>query len=307
MIVVAGEALVDLVIAPSGAVTAKLGGGPYNAARTIGRLGGQVTFLGSLSVDRFGNQLFDHLVADGVGNEAIVRCDLPTTLAAAELDDHGGATYRFYLQGTAAPALDHVPAAVAAPAAVHAGTLGLVLEPLATTVEHYLAQLPSSTLVFLDPNCRPRVVADRDAYQARLERLYLRADVVKLSTEDIEYLTPGSDPLAYATALLGAGPTVVLVTDGGAGAWAVTAHDETMVPVRPVEVADTIGVGDSFGGAFLAWWLDHGFGRTELHDHAAVVEAVDAAQEVAGVTCSRVGAEPPRRTELSARWQRAGG
>lgn len=228
--------------------------------------------------------------------------------AAAELDDHGGATYRFYLQGTTAPTLDHVPAAVAAPAAVHAGTLGLVLEPLATAVERSLAQLPSSTLVFLDPNCRPRVVADRDAYQARLERLYLRADVVELSTEDIEYLTPGSDPLAYATALLGAGPTVVLVTDGGAGAWAVTAHDETMVPVRPVEVADTMGARDGFGGAFLGLVAGP---RVRAHRAARPRRGRGSSGHSTGGRRGHVqpgaGAEPPRRTELSARWQRAGG
>ena len=97
MIVVAGEALVDLLIAPDGSVTAKLGGGPYNAARAIGRLGHPVTFLGSLSVDRFGSRLFEHLVADGVDNAATVRCDLPTTLAAAELDDLGAAVVGSYL------------------------------------------------------------------------------------------------------------------------------------------------------------------------------------------------------------------
>jgi len=303
VIVVAGEALVDLVIRPDGSVAAKLGGGPYNSARTIGRLGGDVTFLGSVSVDRFGNQLFERLVADGVSNAGIVRCDLPTTLAAAELDDHGGATYRFYLDGTAAPALDHVPAAVSRPAAVHAGTLGLVLQPMATTITDYISALPEHTLVMLDPNCRPRVVPDRNAYLDRLELLYRRAHVVKLSTDDIDYLSPGVDPLSFARALVGNGPRALLVTAGGAGAWAITAHGETMVPGRQVSVADTIGAGDSFGGAFLAWWMQHGYTVDHLADHRLVVEAVDASQEVSARTCERVGAEPPHRQELSARWQ----
>ncbi|MCB0982883.1 MAG: hypothetical protein KDB17_19860, partial [Ilumatobacter sp.] len=72
-----------------------------------------------------------------------------------------------------------------------------------------------------------------------------------------------------------------------------------------VRVADSVGAGDSFGGAFLAWWLDHGRGVADLADHHAVVEAVDAAQEVAAFTVQQVGAEPPRRDQLSERWQRA--
>jgi len=111
MIVVAGEALVDLVIDTQGAVIAKLGGGPYNVARTLGRLDQSVTFLGAISHDRFGTQLFDQLTADGVLADAIARTDLPTTLAAAELDEHGSATYRFSLQSTSAPSLREVPAA----------------------------------------------------------------------------------------------------------------------------------------------------------------------------------------------------
>ena len=305
MIVVAGEALVDLLIAPDGSVTAKLGGGPYNAARAIGRLGHPVTFLGSLSVDRFGSRLFEHLLADGVDNAAIVRCDLPTTLAAAELDDLGAATYRFYIEGTSAPALDHVPTSLPTPTAVHAGTLGLVLEPMGTTIERYIRTLPDDVPVLLDPNCRPRVAADRQTYLQRIEGLYGHSHIVKLSTDDIEYLCPGADPLSYAHALAASGPQAVLVTAGGEGAWAVTEGQSTMVPGRRVRVADSVGAGDSFGAAFLAWWLDHGRTAADLADHHAVVEAVDAAQEVAAFTVQQVGAEPPRRHQLSARWQRA--
>ena len=129
VIVVAGEALIDLVVAVDGSVSAKLGGGPFNVARTIGRLGGAVSFLGTISTDRFGSQLFDQLIADGFDPVATVRTDSPTTLAAAELDPTGSAKYRFYFNGTSAPALDEVPSGLDHPAAVHVGTLGLVLEP----------------------------------------------------------------------------------------------------------------------------------------------------------------------------------
>src|SRR5829696_5844662 len=112
MIVVVGEALVDLVIGLDGAVTASLGGAPYNAARAVARLGGDVTFAGALSSDRFGQLLAGRLRDDGAATLAGCRTDRPTTLAAAELDDNASATYRFYVEGTSAPDL-HVEALTA--------------------------------------------------------------------------------------------------------------------------------------------------------------------------------------------------
>lgn len=302
MIVVAGEALVDLVIDTEGAVLAKLGGGPYNVARTIGRLGHAVTFLGALSYDRFGSQLFARLTADGVSADATVRTNLPTTLAAAELNDRGAATYRFYLGGTSAPSLAVVPAAAHAPEAVHAGTLGLVLEPMASTLIEYLRSLPADTLVMIDPNCRAGVVTDRAAYVRRVDEACQRADVVKVSNDDTEYLAPGTPPLVYARSLVARGVALVLVTLGAEGTWVVTAGGEQLVTARRITVADTIGAGDSFGGGFLAWWLDSGLGRAQLGDQGLVAQATEAAQEVAAITCQRVGADPPWRAELSERW-----
>jgi fructokinase len=302
MIVVAGEALVDLVIDTQGAVTAKLGGGPYNVARTIGRLGHEVSFLGAVSTDRFGCRLFQQLTADGVSAAATVRTELPTTLAAAELNDHGAATYHFYIAGTSAPSLATVPAAALAPRAVHAGTLGLVLEPMAATLIGYLHGLPAETLVMIDPNCRAGVITDRAAYVRRVDEACARADVIKVSNDDAEYLAPGVGPLAYARSLVDRGVPLVLVTWGAEGTWAVTAGGEELVPTQPIVVADTIGAGDSFCGGFLAWWLDAGYGRAALADPACAALATAAAQEVAAITCQRAGADPPHRAELSGRW-----
>ena len=311
-IVVAGEALVDLVIGVDGTVVAKLGGGPFNVARTIGRLGGDVSFLGALSTDRFGEQLLQCLVADDVRSDAVLRTDAPTTLAAAELDGHGSATYRFYIDGTSAPALDHVPAALVSVAlvpaesvrAVHVGTLGLVLEPMATTLAEYVGSLADDVLVMSDPNCRPRIIHDRAAYLLRLTQVHRHTHVVKISTDDARYLDPQVEPIEFSQSLLHTGVRAVLLTGGGDQAWVVSPGGATPVPVVEVEVADTIGAGDSFGGAFLAWWIGAGLGVDDLADHDALVAATAAAQQVAAVTCSRMGAHPPRRAELAADWGR---
>ncbi len=302
MIVVAGEALIDLVIRPDGSVTAALGGGPFNVARTIARLGGDAAFLGAISDDRFGSMLADRLVSDGVSLAAAPRVSNPTTLAAAELDDHGSATYRFYLTDTSAPALDEVPAAAASADTVHVGTLGLVLEPMATTLVAHLHRLADDVLVMTDPNCRARVIPDRTAYLARLDGVYDRTHVVKISTDDAEYLAPDVDPVDLARALVGRGVRVALVTAGKDATYVVTPHDVTALPTPTVQVADTIGAGDSFCGGFLAWWRGNGFGVAELDDHARVVQAARAAQAVSAFTVTQVGANPPRRDQLAADW-----
>ncbi len=300
MIVVGGEALVDLVIDPAGRVEAKLGGGPFNAARTVGRLGTEVAFLGSLSRDRFGTMLHDQLVADGVSDRLVSFTELPTTLAAAELDEGGSATYRFYLADTSAPLVAdaELPAGTRV---FHVGTLGMVLEPMGTTMEALVASAPDDVLVLLDPNCRPRVTPDRPAYLARLARMAARADVVKVSTDDLDFMAPGDHAGAIAGLLRG-GTTVVLHTDGGDSVNIHTAAGVQQVPVPRVEVVDTIGAGDSFGGAFAAWWYQVGLGRADLADVAALTAATTAAVQVAAVNCTRAGAQPPTRAELGAAW-----
>ncbi|MFZ4719395.1 MAG: PfkB family carbohydrate kinase [Ilumatobacteraceae bacterium] len=303
MIVVGGEALVDLVIDPEGNVTAKLGGGPYNAARTIGRLGSPVSFLGCLSRDRFGRMLHDTLEADGVSDSLVAFTDLPTTLAAAELDWHGSATYRFYISDTSAPLVADatLPAGTAL---FHVGTLGMVLEPMGTTMERLVATAPDDVLVLLDPNCRPRVTPDRDAYLARLRRMAARADVVKVSTDDLDFIA-GDDHASAIAALLAGGTRVVLHTDGGDGVHVHTDAGVDHVPVPKVTVADTIGAGDSFGGAFAAWWFQAGLGRAELGDATMLRAATEAAVQVAAVNVTRVGAQPPWRDELGDAWRPA--
>ena len=301
MIVVAGEALIDILVRPDGRLAAVRGGGPYNTARTIGRLGGEVAFLGVLSSDRFGRWLHETLALDGVDRSMTGTTDAPTTLAIAELDEHGRATYRFHTAETSAPelTLDAVHAALATrPTAVHLGTLGLVLEPMASALTTGIARVDAGTLVMLDPNSRPRVVHDRSRWLERVRGVMARADIVKVSTEDLLYLSPATDPVEAARGLLDLGPTVVLLTDGPHAVRVLTRDAEFEVPVPAVAVADTVGVGDAFGGGFLAHWIERGWSRHQLSDADALREAVTYAVAVAGATCRRPGVDPPWRSDL---------
>lgn len=303
MIAVTGEALVDLVIGPDGHVAARPGGGPFNTARTIGRLGLAPAFLGRLSRDSFGRLLHASLDRDGVTLAVPQLAEEPTTLAAVDVDDSGAPRYSFYLAGTSSSALEHALLASALPpglTALHAGSLALVMEPIATATELLIARdVPPAALVMIDPNCRPEAIADRDAYQGRLWRILRRADVVKVSAEDLGYLYPGVAQESAAGALLEHGPCLVLLTDGPRPAWAFMPGQELSVQVPPVQVVDTIGAGDAFGGAFLAWWSGNDLGRLALRDGEAVRDALQAAVEVASLTCARAGAEPPWLEEVA--------
>src|SRR5439155_16533383 len=161
VIVVGGEALYDLVAGEDGTIAAHPGGGPFNTARTIGRLEQPVAFLGRLSTDRFGERHERMLADDGVSLSATTRTDEPTTLAIAETDSAGHARYRFYSTGTAALGLTPEAALAALPGEVdvlHVGTLGLVFEPIATALEAVAERVHESALVVLDPNCRPAAI-----------------------------------------------------------------------------------------------------------------------------------------------------
>ena len=302
MIVVGGEALYDLVLQDSAEdLRGHPGGGPFNTARTIGRLDRPVAYLGRLSTDRFGQRLEAMLADDGVQLGSLVHTDDPTTLALAEVDHDGVARYRFYEQGTAAPGLTVEDALAALPEGVdmlHVGTLGLALEPMATAFEAVVERLAEHALVAVDPNCRPWVVHDRDAYRERIHRVLGHAHVVKVSEEDLEFLEPDRPAVDGVRALLDCGPTVGLLTRGPNGALVVTRTAEVAVPAPRAKVVDTIGAGDAFGGGFLAWWSERGLGREELGQIDLVVEATGFACLVAARTCSRPGASPPWRSEL---------
>ena len=230
MIVVGGEALVDLVIDPDGAVIAKLGGGPFNAARAVGRLGSDVAFLGALSLDRFGTLLHRQLTADGVDDSLVQFTELPTTLASAELDEHGAASYHFYLAETAAPNLHALPLPSDL-SILHVGTLGMVLEPMASTLEAVVHGVGDDVVVLLDPNCRPRVTPDRVAYLARLERMLRRADVVKVSSDDLEFIAPGQHQ-AGVQALLDGGASSSCTLMGVAACTSIVRTARPRYPCR---------------------------------------------------------------------------
>lgn len=300
MIVVAGEALIDLVPQDTGALAALQpapGGGPYNTAVALGRLGSPTTFCSRTSYDAFGEALLDGLRRAGVDLSLVERGAEPTTLAVATVDARGSASYSFHVDGTA-DRLFAAPADLPSTTrAVSFGTLSLVLEPGASAYEELMRRAAGQGLfTALDPNIRTGLIPDPDAYRARFKGWLPSVTLLKLSEEDALWL--GGTPREW----LAAGPSAVVVTHGGDGLSAFT-RDGTVyaVPGEEVAVVDTIGAGDTVNAALL-----HGLSAQDALS-AEALRGLDAdgwtrllrfAARAAAITCSRAGAEPPYASEL---------
>lgn len=329
MIVVAGEALIDLVSSPSEPpldgqlppLLPRRGGGPYNTAVALGRLGSPTAFCSRVSTDSFGEALLDGLHSGGVDTSLVQRGTEPTTLAVADISPDGSAGYGFYADGTADRLFALPPALPDTVRALSLGTCSLVLEPGASAYEALLRrEARRGVFTALDPNIRPGLIPDPDAYRARFCSWLPDLGLLKLSEEDALWLAGsgdgaatarGTDPSgdwdAVASAArewLGAGPAAIVITRGGDGLTVLTpGGSELSVPGERVSVVDTIGAGDTVNAALLH--------RLDAH-HALSRSAVAAlgpddwhdilrfAARAAAVTCSRAGAEPPFAAELAA-------
>lgn len=310
MLLVVGEALIDLVPLPSGELglprwEARPGGSPFNVAMGCARLGVETAYAGRLSTDLNGELLRGRLVADGVDVRHVVRTDHPTELALVQTDADGVASYSFYFEGTASRSTTtaDLPRALR-PRAVHAGSIALVLDPLAAAVEDLLAGAHDHATISLDPNTRIQLVDDVEVYRRRLRDQVALAHVVKVSDEDLQAVAPGSADVDVARDWLTLGPNLVIVTRGPQGAVAVTDDEVVEVGGLDVDVADTVGAGDSFSSAMLAWLDEHDeleAVRERAPAAAGLADLLTFAARAAAVTCTRVGADPPRRSELATR------
>ncbi|GAA0511865.1 fructokinase [Saccharopolyspora subtropica] len=308
MIVIGGEALVDLVPDPStadgelGPLHPLLGGGPYNVAVALGRLGIPAAFFARLSTDQFGDKLLARLRDSNVDVGLVQRGPEPTTLAVVGLAEDGSARYSFHTEGTAAPLVEarELPDDTQA---VCLGTLGMVLEPGASVYEEVLfREAGRGRFVALDPNIRADLIADADAYRARFASWLPSVGLLKVSDDDAAWLADGGDVLAAARDWQRRGPAAVVLTRGADGLTAVTADGEVSVPGVRAEVADTIGAGDTVQAALLAWLHRHdalAADRVRRLDRAQWEQALRFAAAAAAVTVSRPGAEPPWATELA--------
>jgi fructokinase len=301
VIVVCGEALIDMIHNGDGTQRAAPGGGPFNTARALARLGIPTAFLGHLSSDAFGQDLSRLLEDDGVDLRFATVGPEATTIAVADVDSQGLAEYQFLIRGTSAPNMtpqmvpDHFGPDVSA---LQLGTLGLVLEPMASTLAGLAEREAGRRLLMLDPNIRLGLIPE-DEYRDRLRTVISQSTIVKASDTDVAWLYPDLDYEDAAGRILDEGVRLAVVTLGADGAYGAHRDVRLKVPAPQVEVVDTIGAGDAFGAALLAWLHDHGCVRPEISlEEAELRSALEFACLAAAITCTRAGADPPRASEM---------
>ena len=296
MITVAGEALIDLIADDTGAVVARPGGAAFNVARFVAQLGAACTYVGLLSGDRFGDLLRAELLSAGVVLGLPEPTSAPTTLALAQLDEAGSAEYRFYVQATAAAQLVHADlpdGLLDASRVLVLGGIAIAVEPVRATLLALLESVSRSVVVVLDPNCRGDAIADLQAYRKTVSRVLRRADVLKVSVEDVAVLAPGSAPESYALDALEHGPSVVIVTDGPRELLLATTDGVRRLPVPEVDVVDTIGAGDAFVAALLTWLSANPGADLGSVAPRELQSGIERAMEVAAAVCSMRGAALP--------------
>lgn len=307
MILSCGEALIDMLprVSTEGepAFAPYAGGAVFNTAIALGRLGAPSAFFSGVSNDMLGEILADTLTASKVDISMLARSDRPTTVAFVKLVN-GQATYAFYDEMTAGRMLsvDQLPDLPSTVGTLFFGGISLVNDPAASTYEALQARECNARVTMIDPNIRPGFIAGKEGeYRARIERMISRADIVKLSDEDLHWLEGKGDVVTLARHILASGPKLVFITEGAQGARAVTATQNRFVAATKVTVADTVGAGDTFNAGALA--ALHEAGVLTKHSLSSLSDDVlDAALSLgtraAAVTVSRPGANPPWANEL---------
>lgn len=307
MFVVCGEALFDVFATgetPTGmAMDARIGGSPFNVAIGLARLGQPVAFLSQISRGFLGERLMHALAAEGVGASTVQRSDAPTTLSLIGVDAQGVPSYAFYGEGCADRLLDE-SALAALPAGVKAinfGSYATVVGRTAATQRTLVERSQGRALIAYDPNIRLNVEPQLEVWRTQIEWMLPRTQLLKVSDEDLRLVWPGLAPAEFAARALAQGVALVVVTRGGEGASGWTAAAQVDVPQVKVAVVDTVGAGDTFQAALLTWLAEHdalAAASLAALSKDALAEALGFAARAAAITCSRRGADLPRRAEL---------
>lgn len=314
LIVCCGEALIDMIPVRDSEGNSALrpvsGGGIFNTAIGLGRLGIATAMFTGLSDDLFGKQLVDDLGDSGVLTHLAVRSSRPTTLAFVELVD-GKASYSFYDENTAGRMIqaDDLPDMPAGADVFYFGGISLCSEPASTSYAVLAEQVHNSSVVMIDPNIRPGFIQDEQLYRALLQKMIGLADIVKVSDEDLEWLVKGdiSESTRVEKLRLSSrsadGHPLIIVTRGEKGVCAYLSNgDEVTVDAKQVEVTDTVGAGDTFNAGVLESLQKSGVLTKSAFQkvNAQVIEkSLLRGVEVAAVTVTRVGANPPWIHELT--------
>jgi fructokinase len=295
---VCGEVLIDLIPGVDGVRVAHVGGGPANTAKALARLGHDVQFIDGISSDEYGQMSRKELLDDEVMLDLALNSDKPTCTAEVTLAADGGASYVFTIDNTAT--FDFSDSWLPDPSrykpqVLHIGTLVTIIEPASSVLYDWAIKVAEFAPIVFDPNIRPSVVGDRGRYTAAVEKWAAISSVIKLSDDDVKWLYPDETFESVAQRWISQGSSVVVITRGSYGLVGFTAVGSVEVPGVKIEVADTVGAGDTVGAILVEATTEKGL---ENLTGEVLKATLHRAAVAAGITCSRKGAQPPYKHEL---------
>ncbi|VVM40641.1 carbohydrate kinase family protein [Pseudomonas fluorescens] len=311
MYLVCGEALFDFFsendadgLASNVNFKAVAGGSPFNVAVGLRRLGVDAALLAGLSTDYLGRRLLQVLQDEGVREDFLLDFAAPTTLAMVAVGANGSPQYSFRGEGCADRQLqpDHLPTLGPEVRGLHVGSFSLVVQPIADTLLALVRRESGKRLISLDPNVRLNPQPDIELWRERIETLSALADLIKVSDEDLHLLYPGRDPAQVIEGWLQHRCQLVFLTRGGEGASVFSrAHGSWSTPACAVTIVDTVGAGDTFQAALIAWLteqqLDSVEGVKQL-GREQIDRMLKFAVQAAALTCAKTGPDLPYRRQL---------
>jgi len=304
-IAVFGEALIDFIMGDDGAYRPHLGGSPYNVAIGLARQGVDVTYLSSLSDDSFGDQLLGSLLKEGVQIPLRRRSLWPSSLALVTINEQNQPDYRLYREGIAdkdtsfEEVVENLPNNLGI---FHTGSLAITPSQLPKIRQVFDLMRAQGVLVSIDINIRIRASVDRKKYIDGVRSLLRMADIVKASDEDLLALELDADVRASAEIVyreMGSG--LLVLTEGNGGAIVYSALGMVTRPAyRVSKVIDTVGAGDTFHSAFLAYLIRQGLNSAPAIKLGLEVlgRALNYACAAAAINVSRAGCSPPNDKEV---------
>jgi fructokinase len=306
-----GEILIDFLPIQQGDRTVGFrmhpGGAPMNVAIGVARLGQSAAFASKVSSDMFGRFLRGFVEEQGVDTRFLLDTTAQSTLAFVTMTETEP-EYNFYTTSTADTLLtiDELPEALFSETRIlHFGSISLLRGTTPTAVLATAERLKGHALLSCDPNLRPSLIQDEQAYRTVLERALTLADIIKISAADLAWFAPDRSVEQAAADLLARGAALVVVTRGGEGVLALRsvpgADRPITLPAFPIRVVDTVGAGDSFSSGLLASLAERGVGSRDALENVSqdqLVACLRFATAVSALTCTRSGADPPDRATV---------
>ena len=308
-VLVIGEALVDVVHGTNGEIINIPGGSPANTAVALARLGTKTYMKARTSHDQFGEEIRSYLTSQNVNLDYSLVVDNPSSVINAVIQKDGSAKYEANLKGAAdyGWTFEELNQVIDPDIQiVQLGSLTSYVEPGATNVENWFSQLRQSNnyLLTFDPNIRHPLDGENEVdVRKRAKKLASLSHVVKASDEDLNWIFSNNNPQDSAIKIIESGASLVIVTLGKKGAFAVNKkHEIVEVTANEIEVIDTIGAGDTFAAALITQLLENSWiNKNALENLGSddLTEILTHCSAASAITCSRQGANPPLRHEVS--------